>query len=57
MEGKSVIFKQLGGTDIMPICIKEKDPKKVIDIVLKLAPSFSIINLEDFKAPECFEIE
>jgi malic enzyme len=57
MEGKSVLFKQYGGTDIIPICIEEKDSKKFIEIVHRITPIFSIINLEDIKAPECFKIE
>jgi len=57
MEGKSVLFKQLGGVDIMPICLREKDPKKFIEIVERLAPSFAAINLEDIRTPDCFEIE
>jgi malate dehydrogenase (oxaloacetate-decarboxylating) len=57
MEGKSCIFKQLGGVDVVPICLKEKDPKKVIELVKRMAPTFSAINLEDIKAPDCFEIE
>ncbi|EGR27409.1 malate dehydrogenase, putative [Ichthyophthirius multifiliis] len=57
MEGKSCIFKQLGGVDLVPICIQEKDPKKLINIIERIAPVFSAINLEDIKAPECFEIE
>lgn len=39
------------------MCIQEKDPKKLIDIIMRLSPIFSAINLEDIKAPECFEIE
>jgi len=57
MEGKSVLFKQLAGVDVMPICIREKDPKKVIEVISRFAPSFAAINLEDIKAPDCFEIE
>ena len=57
MEGKSCLFKLLGGVDLVPICIDEKDPKKLIDIIEKIHPIFSAINLEDIKAPECFEIE
>lgn len=57
MEGKSVLFKQLGGVDVMPICIKEKNPDKVIKIIKRFAPSFAAINLEDIKAPDCFKIE
>ena len=57
MEGKSCLFKLLGGVDLVPICIEEKDPKKLIDIIMKIHPIFSAINLEDIKAPECFEVE
>lgn len=57
MEGKSVLFKEMGGIDAYPILIKEKDPKKIIDIIKAISPSFSGINLEDIKAPECFEID
>jgi malic enzyme len=57
MEGKSVLFKLYGGTDITPICIEEKNPQKFIEIVQRITPIFSIINLEDIKAPECFNIE
>lgn len=57
MEGKSCIFKQLGGVDVVPICIQEKNPKKLIEIIKRISPIFSAINLEDIKAPECFEVE
>ena len=57
MEGKSVLFKVFGGINIMPLCIQEKNIKKFISIVKKISPSFSAINLEDIKAPDCFEIE
>ena len=57
MEGKSVLFKYFGGTNIGVVCIQEKDPQKLIDYVRRIAPSFAIINLEDIKGPECFEIE
>jgi malic enzyme len=57
MEGKSCLFKQLGGVDVVPMCIQEKDPKKLIEIIARIAPIFSAINLEDIKAPECFEVE
>jgi malic enzyme len=57
MEGKSVLFKLFGGVDIMPLCIQEKDPKKFIELVRRISPTFSVINLEDIKAPDCFEIE
>ncbi len=57
MEGKSVLFKEMGNIDAYPIVIKEKDPKKMIQIIKAISPSFSGINLEDIKAPECFEID
>lgn len=57
MEGKSCLFKQLGGVDLVPLCINEKKPDKFRMIVERVAPIFNAINLEDIKAPECFEIE
>jgi malic enzyme len=57
MEGKAVLFKSLAGIDVVPVCITEKDPVKVIRILKMLAPIFTAINLEDIKAPECFQIE
>ena len=57
MEGKSVLFKYFGGTNICPVCIQEKDVDKVISYVQRIAPSFAIINLEDIKGPDCFTIE
>ena len=57
MEGKAVLFKKFAGIDAMDIEIDETDPKKFIDIVRPLEPTFGGINLEDIKAPECFEIE
>ena len=57
MEGKSSIFKQLGDVDVVPVCIQEKDPKKLIRIIQWISPIFSGINLEDIKAPDCFEVE
>lgn len=43
--------------DLVPLCITEKNPEKVRDFIKKICPIFSAINLEDIKAPECFEIE
>ena len=57
MEGKCVLFKLFGGTNVMPLCIQEKNPKPLISIIEKISKSFCAINLEDIKAPECFEIE
>ena len=56
MEGKSVLFKELGGVDAYPIVLNQTDPQKIIDIVKALEPSFAGINLEDISAPRCFQI-
>jgi malate dehydrogenase (oxaloacetate-decarboxylating)(NADP+) len=57
MEGKAVLFKKFAGIDVFDIEIDETDPDKLVDIVAALEPTFGGINLEDIKAPECFEIE
>ena len=57
MEGKALLFKIFGGLDAFDIEINEKDPEKIIQIVKAISPTFGGINLEDIKAPECFEIE
>ncbi len=57
MEGKGVLFKKFAGIDVFDLEINEKDPKKLIQIIRSLEPTFGGINLEDIKAPECFEIE
>src|SRR5689334_6387647 len=57
MEGKAVLFKKFADIDVFDLEINETDPKKLVDIVASLEPSFGGINLEDIKAPECFEIE
>jgi len=57
MEGKANLFKKFAGIDVFDIEINETDPQKFIDIVASLEPTFGGINLEDIKAPECFEIE
>ncbi len=57
MEGKAVLFKEMGGVDAYPIVLNEKDPKKIIEIIKAISPTFSGINLEDIAAPNCFEIE
>ena len=57
MEGKSLLFKIYAGVDAFDIEINEKDPDKFIEAVKAIAPTFGGINLEDIKAPECFEIE
>ena len=57
MEGKAVLFKKFAGIDVFDIELKENDPKKLVDIVCALEPTFGGINLEDIKAPECFIVE
>ena len=57
MEGKGVLFKRFAGIDVFDIELNEKDPKKIVEIVKALEPTFGGINLEDIKAPECFYIE
>jgi malate dehydrogenase (oxaloacetate-decarboxylating)(NADP+) len=57
MEGKAVLFKKFAGIDVFDIEIAETDPDKLVDIIASLEPTFGGINLEDIKAPECFEIE
>lgn len=57
MEGKALLFKIFAGLDCFDIEVNEKDPKKFIEIIKAIAPTFGGINLEDIKAPECFEIE
>ncbi|WP_334331032.1 NAD(P)-dependent malic enzyme [Candidatus Phytoplasma prunorum] len=57
MEGKSILFKEFAGINSFPICIDSKDSQEIINIVSKISSVFGAINLEDIKAPECFEIE
>jgi len=57
MEGKGLLFKVFADVDVFDIEIDEKDPDKLIEICAKIAPTFGGINLEDIKAPECFEVE
>jgi malate dehydrogenase (oxaloacetate-decarboxylating)(NADP+) len=57
MEGKGVLFKRFADIDVFDIEIDEKDPKKIIEFVKTLTPTFGGVNLEDIKGPECFEIE
>ena len=57
MEGKGLLFKIYAGIDVFDIEVDETDPSKFIDAVKAIAPTFGGINLEDIKAPECFEIE
>lgn len=57
MEGKCVLFKELGGVNAVPLVLNEQDPDKVVEIIAALEPSFGGINLEDIAAPNCFYIE
>jgi malate dehydrogenase (oxaloacetate-decarboxylating)(NADP+) len=57
MEGKGLLFKVFADVDVFDIEVNEKDPEKLIEICAKIAPTFGGINLEDIKAPECFEVE
>lgn len=57
MEGKSVLFKEFGNIDCIPICIKSKDVNTIVETIKLITPSMGGINLEDISAPRCFEIE
>ncbi len=57
MEGKALIFKEMAGVDAWPIVLDTQDPDRIVETVLAIAPSFGGINLEDIKAPQCFQIE
>jgi malate dehydrogenase (oxaloacetate-decarboxylating) len=57
MEGKALLFKTFAGVDAFPVCLDTKDPDEIIETVVRLAPSFGGVNLEDIAAPNCFYIE
>ena len=57
MEGKAVLFKKFAGIDVFDIEVDERDVDRLVDVVAALEPTFGGINLEDIKAPECFEVE
>ena len=57
MEGKAVLFKKFAGIDVFDLELDERDPDKLVDMIVALEPTFGGINLEDIKAPECFYIE
>jgi malate dehydrogenase (oxaloacetate-decarboxylating) len=57
MEGKAILFKEFANIDAFPICLESQDLEKNIRTIKNIAPVFGGINLEDFKAPECFELE
>lgn len=56
MEGKSLLYKYLGGVDAVPIMLDTKDPDAIIDTVLMMQPSFGGVNLEDISQPKCFRV-
>jgi len=57
MEGKAVLFKKFAGIDVFDIEIDAREPDKLVEVIAALEPTFGGINLEDIKAPECFEVE
>jgi malate dehydrogenase (oxaloacetate-decarboxylating) len=57
MEGKALLFKEFGGIDGFPVCLDTSDPDEIVETVVRIAPGFGGINLEDIAAPACFEIE
>lgn len=57
MEGKAVLFKTFAGIDVFDIELDERDPDRLVELIAALEPTFGGINLEDIKAPECFEVE
>ena len=57
MEGKSLLFKEFGGVDCVPICLDTQDVDEIVETVVRIAPAYGGINLEDISAPRCFEIE
>ncbi|MEK9664074.1 MAG: NADP-dependent malic enzyme [Candidatus Nanopelagicales bacterium] len=57
MEGKALLFKEFGGVDAVPICLDTKDVDEIVETVIRIAPAYGGVNLEDISAPRCFEIE
>jgi malate dehydrogenase (oxaloacetate-decarboxylating) len=57
MEGKCILFKQFGGVDAFPVALDCRETDEIVETVVRLAPSFGGVNLEDIAAPRCFEIE
>ena len=57
MEGKAMLFKQFADIDAFPICLDTKDVDEIVETVVRIAPAFGGINLEDISAPRCFEVE
>ncbi|MGH3430444.1 MAG: NAD(P)-dependent malic enzyme, partial [Mycobacteriales bacterium] len=57
MEGKAILFKRFANIDAVPICLDTSDVDEIVETVVRLAPSFGGINLEDISAPRCFAVE
>jgi malate dehydrogenase (oxaloacetate-decarboxylating) len=57
MEGKAMLFKEFGGVNAFPICLDTKDVDEIVDTVVRIAPGFGGINLEDISSPRCFDVE
>ena len=57
MEGKAMLFKEFADVDAFPICLDTKDVDEIVETVIRIAPTFGGINLEDISSPRCFEIE
>ncbi len=57
MEGKAILFKEFGGIDAFPICLSTQSVDEIVETVVRIAPTFGGINLEDISAPRCFEVE
>lgn len=57
MEGKAALFKAFGGVNAVPVCLDTQDVDEIVETVIRMAPSFGGINLEDISAPRCFEVE
>jgi malate dehydrogenase (oxaloacetate-decarboxylating) len=57
MEGKAMLFKEFAGVDAFPVCVDTTDPDEIVETVIRIAPAFGGVNLEDISAPRCFEIE
>jgi malate dehydrogenase (oxaloacetate-decarboxylating) len=57
MEGKAMLFKEFADVDAFPICLDTKDVDEIVETVIRIAPAFGGINLEDISSPRCFEIE
>jgi len=57
MEGKAILFKQFGGVDAIPVALDTTDTDEIVETIVRLAPTFGGINLEDISSPRCFEIE